>query len=633
MDKNKEVSMRRLFSILLVVTLVLSFSACASQDEPAETTGTQAATTTAATTTKSAATTTAATTTAAATTVEVEENPFEEFFEISWLTQYGDRHVDGRWDEAELEELFNVDIQVWHYNSLTAEQMAALVAAGDIPDFFFMPGAPRQPHEMYEEKLIRSVPLEFLKKYLPGQYRLMEAMPIGFQYNLVPGKTDEYLDLTHIGMSSAQYFYEATAINLDWLENIGYEPDMSNFKSVKMLTEGYEHLDDQVFVGEYDLTFEDLNEILRAFTEDDPDGNGEDDTVGMMYLSENAWTNLIQEGLFGFVHDLNYLYEDPVSGDVVPKYAYTPYRDYLAWVSEMITKGYFGRLPGQQSWSLEYYAATATNKVGIMQVHRNAYMMPSNDTYAVQPPINILLEADPNARFLVGILFQGPNGPTTGYTYAIDAYGVGKSRVDMFGIQVTDEKMARILQILEYTTFSSYDNYLKFKSGLEGVHWKWAGEPYLSPRITTPEADLPPEYRGWPSTFSLWVSWSEADESTKIAEATGYWDFPKYAYAYNLYEKYACIPKKYISAVYMGQEMYDEYMEKYNALFPAIRTVINDFKNRALNGAIADFNSEWVQYIDQIYAAGLGELIKDYYNNPDYKDYDPGDKFKIRGRI
>lgn len=64
--------MRRLFSILLVVTLVLSFSACASQDEPAETTGTQAATTTAATTTKSAATTTAATTTAAATTVEVE---------------------------------------------------------------------------------------------------------------------------------------------------------------------------------------------------------------------------------------------------------------------------------------------------------------------------------------------------------------------------------------------------------------------------------------------------------------------------------------------------------------------------------------------------------------------------------
>jgi hypothetical protein len=74
-------------------------------------------------------------------------------------------------------------------------------------------------------------------------------------------------------------------------------------------------------------------------------------------------------------------------------------------------------------------------------------------------------------------------------------------------------------------------------------------------------------------------------------------------------------------------------MEKYNALFPAIRTVINDFKNRALNGAIADFNSEWVQYIDQIYAAGLGELIKDYYNNPDYKDYDPGDKFKIRGRI
>jgi putative aldouronate transport system substrate-binding protein len=631
MKKNKEVSMKKLLSMVLVMTLLVAFSACASQEEPADTTETttvKAVTTAGTTTTKATTTTTVATT-----TTVVEENPFEEFFEISWLTQYGDRHVDGRWDEAELEEIFNVDIQVWHYDSLKSDQMAALVAAGEIPDFFFMPGAPREPHEMYQEKLIRSVPLDFIKKYLPGQYRLMEAMPIGFQYNLIPGKTDEYLGLTHIGMSSAQYFYEATCVNLDWLESIGYGPDLSRFKPVKQSTEGFEYLDNQVYVGEYDYTFEDLNAILRAFTEDDPDGNGEDDTVGMLYLPESAWTSLFPEGLFGFVYNLNYLYQDPVSGDIVPKYAYTPYRDYLAWVSEMLTKGYMGRLPGKESWSLEYYAVTTMNKVGIMQVHRSAYMLPSNATYAVQPPINVLLETDENARFLVGILFQGPNGPTVGYPYAIDAYGVGKSRVDMFGIQVSDEKMARILQILEYTTYSSEDNYLKFKSGLEGVHWKWAGEPYMSTRISIPEADLPPEFRGWPSTFSLWVSFSEADQTVEIAEKTGYWDFPAYAYAYNLYEKYACIPKKYISAVYMGQEMYDAYMERYNELIPSINSVVNDFKNRALQGQISNFNSEWVQYIDQLYAAGLGELVNDFYNNPDYKNYDPGDKYKIRGRI
>ena len=75
------------------------------------------------------------------------------------------------------------------------------------------------------------------------------------------------------------------------------------------------------------------------------------------------------------------------------------------------------------------------------------------------------------------------------------------------------------------------------------------------------------------------------------------------------------------------------YMERYNELIPSINSVVNDFKNRALQGQISNFNSEWVQYIDQLYAAGLGELVNDFYNNPDYKNYDPGDKYKIRGRI
>ncbi|HBN82439.1 MAG TPA: hypothetical protein DDZ89_01205 [Clostridiales bacterium] len=615
--------MKKVLCIILVLSILFAVSAC-SGDTTGETGETSGATTTV---------TTKATTTAVTTTEKVEENPFEEHMEITWLTQYGERHIDGRWDEAELEELFNVDIQVWPQDSLKADQMAALIAAGDIADFFFAPGAPRQPHEMYNEKLTRSVSLDAMKKYLPGQYRLMEAMPIGFTYNLVPGSTDEYLGLTHIGMSSAQYFYEAVCVNLDWLEAIGKEPDMSNFKPVKQTTEGFEYLDDQIFVGEMDYPFDDLNEIMRAFSEDDPDGNGVDDTYGMVYLPESAWTNLIQEGLFGFVQDGNYLYKDLETGNTVPKYAYTGYRDYLEWISTQITKGYMHKLPGEQSWRLEYNALTSLNKVGIMQVHRNAYIMPSNETYAVQPPINILMNSDENARFIVGILFQGPKGNATSATYAIDSYGVGKNRVDMFGAQVSDEKMARILQILEYTTYSNEDNYLKFKSGLEGVHWRWEGEPYLSNRITTPEADLDPKYRGWPSTFSLWVTFSDADNAVMIAEESGYWDFPKYAYANNLYEKYACIPEKYINAVYMGQELFDKYTETHAELWPAISPIVNDFKNRALKGSVANFNTEWAQYIDQIYAAGLEELIEDFYNNPDYKQYDPGDKFKIRGRI
>ncbi len=616
--RKETMNMKRWLCLLLVISVVMTFGACAKESGESDVTTSGKTTTAKATTTTQAVTTT-------------EANPFEEFMEITWLTQYGDRHVDGRWDEAELEERFNVAIEVWHNDSLNKEQMAALVAAGDIPDFFFMPASPRDPYGMYGEKLVRSVPLEAIRKYLPGQYELMEMMPIGFSYNLVPDKTDEYIGLTHIGMSGAQYFYDATCVNLDWLESIGYEVDTDTLKPVKISTEGFEWMNDNLFVGELDFTFEETNDIMRKFTEDDPDGNGEDDTYGMVYLPESNNTNMTQEGLFGFVSDWRYLYKDPNSGDIVPRFAYTPYRDYLAWISDMLTKGYMRRLPGELNWLVEWQAIAQTNKVGIMQAHRTAYMMPSNVTYVNYPPASILVNTDKESRFVIGMLLNGPEGRTN-CTYDIDVYGTGVYRVDYFGGEVSDEKMARILQMLQYTTYESEDNYNKFKFGLEGTHWKWAGEPYMSTMLTTTEADLPEKFRGWPATFSLWVTYSTADKETYDGEKNGYWTFPGYAYATNLYERYACIPEKFISDIYMGQEMGKAYNELNAKLSGQINTVVNDFKNRAIKGEIANFNTEWVQYIDQVYAAGLEELVDKFYNNPEYKKYDPGDKFKLRGR-
>ena len=63
------------------------------------------------------------------------------------------------------------------------------------------------------------------KNYLPGYYRLLEMMPIGFKYNLVDGTTDQYLGITNIGFASAQYFYDATAVNL-----IGWKPSATAYR-------------------------------------------------------------------------------------------------------------------------------------------------------------------------------------------------------------------------------------------------------------------------------------------------------------------------------------------------------------------------------------------------------------------
>jgi putative aldouronate transport system substrate-binding protein len=568
------------------------------------------------------------------TTTAPEENPFEEFFEITWLTQNGPNYKDGRWDELEIEEMFNVDLQVWPLDCYSGEQMAALIAAGDIPDFFYMPAAPRDPQGLYDEKVIRSIPLDMIKNYLPGQYEVYERVPIGFRYNLVKGTTDQYLGITAIQFNACQYFYDITAINLDWLEAIGYSMDMSKLYPVRVVTEGFEELNDNIFFGEGNFTFEEMNDMLRKFTENDPDGNGIDDTYGMMYILPNSSTTMTQEGLFGFAYDVNYLYKDKVTGDTVPYYAYTPYKDYLQWVSENLQKGYMKKLPGEQAWNLEYQQISRTNKMGILQCHRDGYLRPTTWGYGELPPTNILLNTDPDARFVMGPMFRGPEGVATDATYGIDPFGEGLYRCHMVGVQVSDEKLIRLLTLLQYTSFESEYTHLRYNYGIEGIHWRWEGEPYKSVRIQTPDEELPEEYRnqGELHVFSTWAYFSTADFETYNAVENGWWSAPAYMYAYNLYEKYALNPDKYLSSPYMGPDLYQKYVEMNAEYTQTINPIVNDFRNRALNGQISDFNTEWAHYIEQLYAAGLQKMVDEIFNNPDFINYDPGDKFKLRGR-
>ncbi|HBN83340.1 MAG TPA: hypothetical protein DDZ89_05795 [Clostridiales bacterium] len=341
------------------------------------------------------------------------------------------------------------------------------------------------------------------------------------------------------------------------------------------------------------------------------------------------WANQTQYGLFGFVEDVNYLYKDPSSGDIVPKYAYTPYRDYYKWVSDSLTKGYMVSLDRTGNWVTNYSTASATGKYGIMSVCGvtvTGMATAANQQYA---PMNYLLQSDPNARFVVGPMFSGPEGHANNKTYNIDPFGVGSWRVYMIGEQVSDAKLQRICQIQQYTLFNSYENFIRYRYGIEGVHFKWAGEPYVSTMIPTPAADLDPKYRGNLSVFQFIYTPSPVNEFIRDAEVYNNWHFRAWMYVKDLLNKYVLHPTKYVSEVYMGTELYKEYTDLVVA-HPEINTVVNDFINRALAGEIADFNTEWQQYISQLYSAGLEEIIDKIYNNPAFTDYDPGAKLILR---
>ena len=133
--------MKRVLTLLLVLALVFSFVACTkSEQEPKGSETTKVTTGT----TKGAGNTTAGTTTA-----EVEENPFEEFFEITWLTQLNADWRDGRWDELELEEMFNVDLKYGRRRRKKYRRMAALIAAAIFPTTSLLRSS-RNPYGLFE---------------------------------------------------------------------------------------------------------------------------------------------------------------------------------------------------------------------------------------------------------------------------------------------------------------------------------------------------------------------------------------------------------------------------------------------------------------------------------------------------
>jgi hypothetical protein len=82
-----------------------------------------------------------------------EEDPFSEKMTITWLTGTGSSHeyIDGRWDELELEEKFNIDLVMWKVfiDPVDTEEVQMMLAAGDVPDYGFYYADAKELYERF----------------------------------------------------------------------------------------------------------------------------------------------------------------------------------------------------------------------------------------------------------------------------------------------------------------------------------------------------------------------------------------------------------------------------------------------------------------------------------------------------
>ncbi len=579
--------LNNLWYLLMVIVFVFSLSGCAGESQDILESETTSAVTTQASTTQKETTkaqTTAATTTTQAVTEVV--NPFAQRVEISWLTDNCLNYTEGRWDELELEEKFNIDIKVWNIDSHNTEQLTMMMAAGDFPNF-----ARIQYWNdlfLFESKLIRTVKSSMFYKYLPSYAAYRDAEPFSWKMGLVEGTTDEYYGMLQSAPQDT-FPWTYSMFRLDWLENLGYEFD--DLEKVDALN--------QIYITNRQFSFEELNEIYKSLTIDDPDGNGEDDTFARLYINMAEWEGNLT-GMFNFVPVTKYIYLDEATGDYVDFRAYTGMRDFYEWLTDVIHKGYVRTA----AWA-DYTTLLALPNVGHLNPPAFA-VRSAHPSHQIYPP-NVVLKENPDIKMVITPPPQGPSGKGNMYVRQFTKWQGSNA---YFGEDTTDEQLARLLMLLEYANFG--DNALRYAKGIEGVHFTWEAEPYKSMMFETPVEKIPMKYRNDAPMRIFNVSSFATTMYAYLGLAYVYenYFFEEYWKANQWFEKYGMVPSKNIEWAMLPTELQTRYNDTNKVVNAEVSTVYNDFYKRVFAGQIGDMNTEWSQYINALYAAGYEKLVE-----------------------
>lgn len=304
---------------------------------------------------------------------------------------------------ALINEKYNVNIVPFTTNYLqNAEQFSMLMASGDIPDVWY----DWNWQTWYEQGLVRTLDMSVYQEYMPYVW---EHVVLELDPELTALKQRTVEDGTVIGFPS----YGGTSTPFfrmyrqDWLDALGMEVP---------------------------VTLEDFKAYVQAVAENDPDGNGADDTYAF-YLSVNNMGPGDVMGAFGLPTDFGYMLD--AEGKVVYAPASQQYKEFLRLMAEWYAAGYIA----PESATMDTDAARqffASGKFGSW--YTNAF----NHDWTYENSAEYMLRAnDADVEFTPGDAITGANGEQGAYSFTYDS---GWSL--MFGLNTTDAVIEKVLTIL-----------------------------------------------------------------------------------------------------------------------------------------------------------------------------------------
>lgn len=225
----------------------------------------------------------------------------------------------------------NIDLQLICVSENFTQQLALTIASGDIPDLILM------EYRTYVEYANEGLFTDLTG--LVDQYSdLMDYVNTGDQSEMCWNRMKVDGAIYGIPTRSVNTSMLTTAIRQDWLDNLGLQVP---------------------------ATIDELTEVLRAFTEDDPDQNGLNDTYGLStYGMHNIYSmNYLSTifGAFGAAPGQQYLLND--DGTVTTNVISDEYKAAVSYLHDIYAAGYMDPEIFTNSNS-QAYEKFATGKMG-----------------------------------------------------------------------------------------------------------------------------------------------------------------------------------------------------------------------------------------------------------------------------
>jgi len=348
------------------------------------------------------------------------------------------------------EEALNLKLNFVELIEGAVDEPLAALLAGDLPDVFFMGLQLVENIVTQNAGLFRPITEEELKTYAPTYYSLCEnhvngwreymTYPDGNMYGMMSGTLSSEMHLTQ-----GLFF-----INTAWLEKLDLEVP---------------------------TTMDEFYNVLVAFRDQDPNGNGLKDEIPIDF-GNSHWTSHILKfaGSWGMAMDQETFY-DVENGSAVGTVNTPEFREFLEYYHKLGQEGLFN-LEGFSQTNDQFVANCDAMRVGMFW-QWGPWSAIKSDANAVKDYQVMLLPAVEGQQFKVK-----PNQPN-------------RTARNGWVISKDCKNWEKAMELYDY--WCDPARALTVANGAEGIGWEWLDEAtmqYTTPTEPNPETQ-PEAYAAW----------------------------------------------------------------------------------------------------------------------------------------